>query len=206
MIGEAKINAFLAKLASKSHTPGGGSVAALAGAMGGALVSMVGNLSVKKDVENSKEFADIIAKSQNEANELELLIKLDIEAFDDVMDAYALPKTNEEEKEIRIEAIQRALIKATCSPMRIMEHSFEIIKLAKRVAEIGNIHAVSDAGVASSMSRAAIESAYFNILINRGSIKDKSIVSDIEKRSSEIMANLDKWHNETVEIVKGRIG
>ncbi len=199
MTTEISIRQFLEKLSSDSHTPGGGAVAAVAGAMGAALVSMVGHLTKDTDME------EIIGRAHWEQMELETLVKLDIEAFDDVMDAIHLPKADEEERAIRTKAIQRAMVKATCSPLRIMEHSLDVMKLAKEVAKKGNKHAVSDAGVASSMAKAAAESAYLNVLINRGSLNDSAFLADVDKRAEAVMAMLEELHRDIIETVKGRI-
>ncbi len=204
MTTQISIREFLEKLASDSHTPGGGSVAAVAGAMGAALVCMVGRLTRGENLQ--EELRELVEKAVAEGIELETLVKLDIAAFDDVMDAIGLPKTTQEEKDVRKKAIERAMVKATCSPLRIMEHSLEVMKLAKKVAEIGNKHAVSDAGVAASMARSAIESGYFNVLINRGSLKDQSFIEDVDKRAAAVLSVMDDLHREIISTVKGRIG
>ncbi|MFP4459967.1 MAG: cyclodeaminase/cyclohydrolase family protein [Candidatus Zixiibacteriota bacterium] len=198
---------FIDKLSSNDHTPGGGSVAALSGALSAALVSMVANLSKgKKSAEKYNGKIDEILKvSEVQREELMHLIFHDIEAFNDVMDAYTLPKNNDDEKAVRHEAIQRALVKATCAPLRTMEHAHQVMELTHVIAEIGNKHAISDAGVAASLAKSTADSAYLNVLINIESLEDRAFVDDVKKRSEKALADLDDLHNKTMTIVKRRI-
>ncbi|GAI61927.1 unnamed protein product, partial [marine sediment metagenome] len=149
MLIDKKVSNFLNELASNSPTPGGGSVAALAGALGVALISMVGNLTVgKKKYEDVEEdIKKIISSSEKLRYELSQLIEEDVKVFNNFMATYKMPKETEDEKKIRTEKMQEALIKAAKVPLRVAYKCLDILSLSKEVAEKGNINVVSDAGV-----------------------------------------------------------
>lgn len=202
-----KLQEFLDELSSKSHTPGGGSVAALTGALSASLVSMVANLTAGKNkyAEHNDRLEVLLQKATEQKKEFVNLIFHDIEAFNDVMDAYSLPRGSEEERAVRHEAIQRALIKATCSPLRTMEHAREVMELANEIAKIGNIHAVSDAGVAASLAKCTAESAQLNILINIKSLEDDAFIEDVKSRSEAVISDFGGLHEDTLKTVRERI-
>ncbi len=204
---DTRLNEFLSELSSKSHTPGGGSVAALTGALSAALVSMVSNLTLanKKYADVHDEMNDLLEKAKAEQEDLEYLIQHDIEAFNDVMDAVKLPKTNDEEREVRKEAIHRSMKKATMAPLRTMEHSETVLKLAVIAAEKGNKYAVSDAGVSAVLAKAAAESAFFNILINRSGIHDDQFNKEVDEKSRLILDNVSALESKVSEMVISRI-
>jgi len=167
------LNGFLGELASDSPTPGGGSVAALCGALGAALNSMVANLTIGK-----KKYADVEANMKNvltgaETLRLELtqMIDEDAAAFNRVMLALKLPKETEAEKASRKTALQQALVDAATVPLAVMEMCVGVIRLARPVAEHGNVNAVSDAGVAALVARAGVHAAGLNVRINLGGIR-----------------------------------
>jgi len=207
MLKELKITDFLDKLASKSPTPGGGSVAALSGGLSISLVSMVCNLTLgKKNYEGVEEQTrEILVNSERIRGEFTKLVDLDAEAFQEIMDAYKLPKSDETEKKIRSEAIQAALRKATQVPLRTMELSVETLALAKECANIGNKNVVSDAGVAGSLAAATMESAWFNVQININSIKDQSFTEGIEERAQKLLDEGDALYDDTMEYVEKRL-
>ncbi|GAH10885.1 unnamed protein product, partial [marine sediment metagenome] len=161
MLIDKKVSNFLNELASNLPTPGGGSVAALAGALGAALISMVGNLTVgKKKYEDVEEdIKKILSSSEKLRYELSQLIEEDVKVFNNFMATYKMPKETEDEKRIRAEKIQKSLIEAAKVPLRVAYKCLDILSLSKEVAEKGNINVVSDAGVAVLMAEAALESA-----------------------------------------------
>ncbi len=165
---------FMDKLASKSPEPGGGSVAALTGAMGAALVSMVSNLTLGK--EKYKDVQQQIETLLNESEKLRLemqdLIQKDTEAYGALSNVYKMPKNTDEEKAARTVKMQEALKKACQVPLEIGLKSLVVAKLAERAANIGNVAAVSDAGVAVLLAQACAQSAALNVKINVNSIKD----------------------------------
>lgn len=180
MLTNQSIENFLDELASTSPTPGGGSVAALAGAMGAALTSMVCNLTIgkKKYAEVENEMNDVRQRSEDLRRTFTALVDEDTQAFNNVMSAYALPKESDEQKAIRTAAIQSATKEAVLVPLKVMRRCIEGLGLAKTVAEKGNVNSVSDAGVSAIMLYGGLESAALNVQINLGSLQVYDLVED----------------------------
>ena len=167
---------FLEKLASNAPTPGGGGGAAMAGALAVALTSMVGNLTVGKEkfAQHEVEVQELLAKAEALRLELLNLVNADAEVFNSFMTCYRLPKATEEEKQARNQAIQNAAKEAAEVPLKIAESCLEVMKLAERIAIIGNPGAITDAAVSSIMARAALRSAVYNVVVNLKLIKDEA--------------------------------
>ena len=174
------VQAFLDSLAGDSATPGGGGVAALNGAMGAALVSMVCRLTIgrKKYAEYDAEMREILEKSESLRTALTALMAADVAAFDGVMAAFGMPKATDAEKSTRRQAIQSALKEATRVPLETARACAAVIALAKPVAEKGNVNAASDAGSAAQSALAGLNSAALNVKINLASLKDEAFVSE----------------------------
>ncbi|GAF75179.1 unnamed protein product [marine sediment metagenome] len=208
MLIDKKVSNFLNELASNSPTPGGGSVAALAGALGAALISMVGNLTVgKKKYEDVEEdIKKIISSSEKLRYELSQLIEEDVKVFNNFMATYKMPKETEDEKKIRTEKMQEALIKAAKVPLRVAYKCLDILSLSKEVAEKGNINVVSDAGVAALMAEAALESAILNVKINLKMIKDEKIKEELSSSIQELLLKEKGQKEKVLEIVEKKIG
>jgi glutamate formiminotransferase/formiminotetrahydrofolate cyclodeaminase len=168
--------AFLDRLASSAPTPGGGSVAALCGALGAALVSMVSRLTLgsKKYVEVHEPIKEILQRSESMRSKLANLIDRDAEAFEKVLRAYKMPKGSDGEEKARGAAIERGLVEAIAVPLETMELAEGVLELASRVAAVGNVKAISDAGVAAYMAEAAVRSAALNVRINAAALADES--------------------------------
>jgi len=207
MLIDKKIRNFLDELASNSPTPGGGSVAALAGALGAALISMVGNLTVgKKKYEDIEEdIKRIISSSEKLRYELSKLIEEDVKVFNNFMSTYKMPKETEDEKRLRAEKIQESLIKAAKVPLKVAYKCLDILSLSKEVAEKGNINVVSDAGVAVLMAEAALESAILNVKINLGMIKDEKARTELSSSIKEILLKEKGQKGKVLEIVEQKI-
>jgi formiminotetrahydrofolate cyclodeaminase len=199
---------FLDELASEQPTPGGGGAAAIMGAVGAALVSMVANLTIGK---KNYEAFDAELKATNAAAEkvraeLTAAIDEDVVAFNGVMGAYGLPRGTDEEKAARAAAIQAALKQATDAPLRAVKACHEVIKLSAVVAEKGNVNVISDAGVAVLAANAGLRSAALNVYINAKSIKDRDFA---EIRLGEVNALTELAAQKTEEVyavVRGKIG
>jgi formiminotetrahydrofolate cyclodeaminase len=207
MIKDKTIQVFLDELASKSSTPGGGSAAAIIGAMGAALISMVANLTVgKKNYEAVEgEIKTILARSEALRTQLTDMVKADVDVFNKVMGAYGLPKDTDEQKAQRTEAIQSALKEATDVPLACAKLCAEVINLCLPVAEKGNKGVISDAGVAVLAGYAALRSAALNVYINIGGIKDESFVRDRSKQLETILSGMDGLTEKVYQIVKSRL-
>jgi glutamate formiminotransferase/formiminotetrahydrofolate cyclodeaminase len=196
------------ELASNSPTPGGGSAAALAGALGAALISMVGNLTVgKKKYEDVEEDINkIISSSEKLRHELSQLIEEDVKVFNNFMATYKMPKETEDEKTIRAEKIQESLIKAAKVPLKTAYKCLDIMILSQEIAEKGNINVISDAGVAVLMAEAALESAILNVKINLRMIKDEKARTEISSSMKEILFKEKGQKKKVLEIVEEKIG
>jgi len=208
MLIDKKVHNFLDELASNSPTPGGGSVAALAGALGAALISMVGNLTIgKKKYEDVEEdIKKIISSSEKLRYELSQLIEEDVMAFNNFMATYKMPKETEDEKKIRAEKIQESLIEAAKVPLTVAYKCLEVLSLSKEVAEKGNINVISDAGVAALMAEAALESAILNVKINLTMIKDEKVRTELSSSIKEILLKEKEQKEKVLEIIDGKIG
>ena len=169
---------FLEKLASKDAVPGGGGGAAFAGALGAALTSMVCNLTLGKkkyqEVENTVQ--EILQATTKVRQQLTELVQADAVAFSDLMQAYKLPKDTSAEQDFRTQTISLKSIAASEVPWQIALACKKVLELADQVAQVGNPQAISDAAVAALLARAALRSACYNVLINLGSITDKSYI------------------------------
>lgn len=183
------VSQFLSELASSAPAPGGGSVAALSGALGAALVSMVCNLTIgkKKYANVEQEIRAILEKSENLRHKLIDLLQEDIQVYTAVSEAMKKPKDTEEEKAARHKILQKALKAATEVPLQVAETCAEVITLCQPVAEKGNKNAVSDAGVAILMAEAGLRSAALNILINLGWIEDQSFNAEKQRQLDTLL-------------------
>lgn len=195
MYVEKPMGQFLDDLASSAPAPGGGSAAALSGALGAALISMVCNLTIGKEKYKDVE-ADVKAireHSETLRRDLQGLLEADTQLYGKVIAAYRLPKNTEEEKSARLSAIDMALKEACGVPMEIAKRCAELVELCIPGGAKGNVGAISDIGVAVLMAEAGLVSAGLNVKINLGQIKDAAFV---EKAAAE----LDGYMKDKAEI------
>lgn len=205
MIKDMSIEAFLEALAARQSTPGGGSAAAVSAAMGAALISMVANFTVGKKGCDEAEAARILARSERLRLDLTAAIKADVDAFNQVMAAYGMPRESEAEKAARGPAIQAALKAATDAPLECARLSREVIELSRSAAETGNVNVISDAGVAALTGYAGLKSAALNVYINIGNIKDREFAEDRRARLTSCLAGMEALKEEVYELVKDRL-
>jgi methenyltetrahydrofolate cyclohydrolase len=207
MLTEKSVVEFLDELASASPAPGGGSTAALAGALGAALTSMVCNVTIgkKKYFRVQGTMEAVFKESDRLRKELAKLVDEDTQAFNGVMAAMSLPKETEEERKERSEAIQRAMVNATTIPLRIMALCGEALAAAKISAEHGNVNSISDAGVGALMLHAACLGAQLNVQINLKSINDTAFVEETAQRAGAIARHAESLNNEIMSYVKSSI-
>jgi len=194
------LTSFLDELASSSPAPGGGSVAALSGAVGAALTSMVCRLTIgkKKYAEVGEEMESVLAMAEGLRTKFLQLVDADTEAFNKVMDAYSLPKESDDQKALRNAAIQAATKEAALVPLECMKHGIDALALARTVAQKGNLNSVSDAGVSALMISAGIEAAALNVKINLTGITD---VDFVEWKSSDVGSIIRTGREATEEIL-----
>ncbi|HEY4847736.1 MAG TPA: cyclodeaminase/cyclohydrolase family protein [Methylocella sp.] len=208
MTTNSSIQTFLDDLASERPAPGGGGAAALCGAIGAALVSMVANLTIgKKDYEAvSEDLKSVNAKAEALRAELTRAIEEDAVAFNSVMAAYGLPRATEEEKAKRAAAIQAALKDATLAPLRAVKACFEVIRLAAAAAEQGNLNVTSDAGVAVLAASAGLRSAALNVFVNAKAIKDRDFAEKHIAEVNALLAQASAATESVYQTVRAKIG
>lgn len=199
---------FANETASESPAPGGGSIAAYVGSLGVSLATMVANLSSHKTGwdERWKEFSDWADKGQYYKNELLKLVDADTKAFNQIMAAFGLSKSTDEEKKVRSQAIQEATKFAIEVPFRVMNLAYESMSVIKAMAEVGNPNSISDAGVGALCARSAVMGAFMNVRINASSYDDKNFVDDIVAKGKDIEQKTIVLEQKIVKIVNEKIG
>ena len=207
MIKQSAIEKFLDDLASQNATPGGGSAAAIIGAMGAALVAMVCNLTIgkKKYADVEGEMRDLLAKAEALRHKLTGMIEDDVKAFDAVMGAYGMPKETDAEKEKRSAAIQDALKLATDVPMACARAARQVIDIAATASDKGNLNVISDAGVGVLAGYAALRSAALNVLTNARMITDKPFAEAKLRELNELLAGAEGATEKAYAVVKGKV-
>ena len=203
-----QLNAFADETASESPAPGGGSIAAYVGALGASLATMVANLSSHKKGwdERWKEFSDYAVQGQQLKDTLLKLVDEDTHAFNKIMEAFALPKSTDEEKAKRTEAIQAATKYAIEIPFKVMQTAAAAMPLVKAMATIGSPNSVSDAGVGALCIRSAVIGAFMNVRINASGYNDKTFVNDIITQGKAIEENILAEEAAVLKIVNEKIG
>lgn len=207
MLKEQPLQSFLDQLASRASTPGGGSAAAIMGAMGAALNSMVANLTVgKKNYEAvDAEMRELLERSEAMRAGLTDMVQADVEVFDRVMGAYGMAKDTAEQKETRSRAIQEALKEAAEVPLACAKLCADVIRLCHPMAEKGNANVLSDVGVAVVAAHAALRSAALNVYINIGGIKDQAFATERRRRLEAILAETGDLAEEIYQQVQARL-
>lgn len=188
MLVDLKVTDFLNKVAGSDPVPGGGSVAALNGAIASALAAMVAGLTIgKKGYEDTAEIMkhiQTLALTQKTGFVAD--IDRDSEAYNKVFDCFKLPKNTDEEKNIRSTAIQEATKFAALVPMQVARNAYELMGIIADVAKLGNRNAVTDACVAMMSARSAVLGALMNVRINLGSLKDRTFVEQLQSEADEL--------------------
>ena len=199
---------FCNETLSDSPAPGGGSAAALMGALGASLGGMVANLSAGKRGWDDKlqYFSDWAVKAQKLKDELLALVDEDTAAFNKVMDAFGLPKGSDEEKKARSAAIESATKYAAEIPLKVMETASKSYELLAEMAEKGNPNSISDVGVGAGATRACIDGAALNVRINLGQLKDEKFKSALAEKVRAIGADSELEFKKISKVVEGKIG
>ena len=195
-LAEMTVTQFADVLASDAPAPGGGSTAALAGALGAALTAMVCRLTEGRKVKEKAtrlqaQFIDVMDR--------------DTEAFMVISNAYGMPKATDEEKAARSAAIQAGLVKSTETPMEMMELSAETIALTESLLGKFNTASASDLGVGALTLRTAVQGAWLNVLINIGSLKDKELAESYRAKGQalvdQVVAAADRVYETVLTLV-----
>jgi formiminotetrahydrofolate cyclodeaminase len=193
---EMTINDFTEKLSSDAPAPGGGSAAALSGALGAALVSMVCNLTVGKPkyAEHQSLIEKALASAEGLKTKLLDAIQKDTDAFNTLMSAFGMPKGTDEEKALRSDAIQKGYKAAIASPEATAEYCLAVMKLAGSLVGKSNVNAVSDLSVGATQAHAGLKGAMANVRINLPSVKDtaytaekKAWMEGLEKEAARLL-------------------
>src|SRR5438128_3615481 len=199
---------FCNETLSDSPAPGGGSVAALMGALGVSLGGMVANLSAGKRGWDDKieYFSDWAVKAQQLKDELLFLVDEDTAAFKKVIAAFALPKDSAEEKAERSAAIEAATKYAAEVPLKVMETASKSYQLLSEMVEKGNPNSISDVGVGALATRACVEGAALNVRINLGQLKDEKFKSALVEKVRKISADSDAQFQKINQAVESKLG
>ena len=199
--------AFAHETASESPAPGGGSISAYMGALGAALGAMVANLSAHKAGwdEHWEEFSDWADRGQALLSELLHLVDEDTAAFNRIMDVFAMPKSTDEEKAARSEALQAATLYATQVPLRTMKAAVQVFDLVQAMAAEGNPNSVSDAGVGALAARSAVLGACLNVKINAAGLKDRAAADALVAEAEALAAEADRREREVLAVVESKI-
>ncbi len=207
-LAKMNLREFCNETLSDSPAPGGGSVAALMGALGASLGGMVANLSAGKRGWDDKleYFSDWAVKAQQLKDELLSLVDEDTAAFNKVMDAFALPKKAAEEKAARAAAIEQATKYAAEVPLKVMETASKSYDLLAEMAERGNPASVSDVGVGALATRACVEGAALNVRINLAQLKDEKFKGALEEKVRNVCAHSVAKFKEISQTVESKLG
>ncbi|MEA3159849.1 MAG: methenyltetrahydrofolate cyclohydrolase [Gammaproteobacteria bacterium] len=208
MIAQRPLETFLDELASGAPTPGGGSAAAIMGAMGAALISMVCNVTIGKKGHEAVEadMKSVRDDSEKLRRRLTAMVAEDIAAFDGLMAAYRLPKVTEEDKSRRAAAIQSSLRAATETPLACARACAQVVALSKRAGEKGYAGVISDAGVGVLAANTALRSAALNVYINTPSLKDRAFADAATAELEQLLDTCARESELVFELVRSRLG
>lgn len=200
---EMNLNEFLEQLASAAPVPGGGGASALAGALGVALGNMVGSLTVgkKKYAAVEDETRELNGKASVLREELLELVEKDAEVFEPLSKAYGIPKDDPDREEV----MARVLKDAAEVPLAIMKKCCQALDLITVYAEKGSVLAVSDAGCAASLCRAAMESAALNVYINTKSMADRQLAETLNREVCAMLQEYSQKADAIYQSVSGRL-
>ncbi|HEY6062773.1 MAG TPA: cyclodeaminase/cyclohydrolase family protein, partial [Chitinophagaceae bacterium] len=199
---------FADETASESPAPGGGSISAYVAALGISLGTMVANLSSHKKGWDDRweEFSNWAEKGQGYKNELLRLVDADTKAFNQIMTAFALPKSTDEEKAARTKAVQEATKLAIEIPFKVMQAACDSMEVIKEMVEKGNPNSVTDAGVGALCARSAVIGAFMNVRINAKGYHDKNFVNEMVAKGNEIENKTIALENEILKTINEKIG
>jgi len=210
MMGDYKgerLEKYLDDLAGKLPAPGGGSVVALAGALGVGLLSMVSNFTIGKEKykRSEEEIKKILKRSEDLRKRLTELVDEDIKVYDRASRAYKLPRRTDKERELRSRAIEKACKEALIVPLEVARSCQEGLNLARRLVKIGNVRLVSDVGVSAGLLEAALKGAELNVKINLKAIRDRGFVEEKRKAIASLVSNRIRIKDEILRNTEDKI-
>ena len=203
---EEPIQRYLDDLASAQPTPGGGSTAALSGAMGAALASMVCRITIGKEsyVEVKQEIEGLLGRTEYLRSRFQQLMQKDIEAYGHLSASYKLPRETSEERKYRTDMIQKQLVGAALVPLEVVESAAELIKTCQRIAEIGSITVLSDVATGAILASCSGKGAAFMVRINLRSIKNGTLTVELEDRLNTALATIAEVVDQVINIAGSR--
>ena len=208
-IADMKVTELINAVGSDAPAPGGGAVAGLAGGIGVALTMMVNGLTLsKKGFEDDRErILDAIAKGNELKERFVYVMNRDSEVFDGLIESLALPKDDDAHKAIRRGAVQASFRSCTQVPLTMMEICSEAIDLCAELVGTTNPNVVSDLGIAALTLKTAMQSAWLNVLINVGSLKDQEFAAEYRAKGEALLAHAlplaDECYAEIVKLIEG---
>ncbi len=204
---ELKVTEFIDEVSRESPAPGGGSIAALSGALGASLASMVSNLTANKRGSETadKILNDAAVECQQIKDELVNAIDEDTNAFNSYMDARRLPNKTAEEKKVREEAIQSGLMNAIMIPLNTAKLSLRAIEIAEVVAKNGNLNSISDVGVGAQSAYTGVLGGIYNVLINLKDIKDQKFADEMKTTCGELKDKAKKKLDIVLSFVESKL-
>lgn len=206
-LSDMSLDDFGRLLASDAPAPGGGSTAALEGALGAGLIAMVAGLTVgKKKYAAHQELVEEVARQAEELRaRLTAIVDEDTLAFQEVSAVFAMPRETDEEKAARADALEKALKGCVVPPLEVMERSLEALRLAERICGRSNQNAASDLGVAALSLKAAVQGAWLNLLINLGGIRDNDFSARCRRQGEGLLEQALPLADQVYQAVLGQI-
>ncbi len=200
------IRSFLQSASAAKPTPGGGSIAALVGALGASMAAMAANFSTGARFNSiSEQVDDALRHLQQTDRDCEDLLEADIVSFERYMTAMKLPQVTEEQKEIRKQAIHTASMEAVSIPLRLMEVCLEALKVTEVLAPLANKNVISDLGIGALLFEASAQSALLTVDINLAAMQASELRSDYERKSEGLISDIVRLKDNIVQQVRQRI-
>jgi formiminotetrahydrofolate cyclodeaminase len=198
---------YLDELASSKPTPGGGSTAALSGAMGAALACMVSQLTLGKakyaDVQ--PEIETLLQQAERLRTRFQQLIQADIEAYGHLSACFKMPRATDEEKAARAQAIQERSKEAALVPLEMAERAVELVQCCKHIAKIGTVGVLSDIAAGAGLAASAARGAAWMVRINLKTLKDQALVETLEQRLTQALSTVEAINQQVAEIVGAKV-
>ncbi len=197
------LQTYLDDLASSNSAPGGGSAAAVSGAMAAALASMVGRLTLGKEKYSAVqgEIASLIEQSEGQRQRYQQLVTEDINAYDNLVACFKMPRDTEEQRQERLALVQKRLIEAALVPLEMTERAAAVAHICRRVAEIGNINVLSDIAAAAMLAASSGTAAAWMVRANLKSLKNPEIVATLSQRLSKALDELTTLSQQVTALV-----
>lgn len=204
---EEPLQTYLDDLASSNPTPGGGSTAALSGAMGAALVCMVARLTLGKPkyAEVEAEVQAVLEQAEQLRQRFQQLIQADIAAYGNLSACFKMPRASAEEKAARTQALQQRLHEAALVPLEMAERAVTLAQFCQRIAEIGNVNVLSDIATAATLAVGSANGAAWMVRTNVHALKDQALVATLEQRLDTALDGVAALNQQVAKIVGERV-